>query len=124
MWREGYEVVASDSKAAIRRCINISRGTQWVRSWVDEEVLESTRGGVLQLVWVRGHSGVEGNEEAGNRAKEAARGGKWMLDPSIAIPAGIRLAYPLYTRTPQLEWDREALRGLTYLHIDRGLMRV
>ena len=39
---------------------------------------------------------------------------------SLATPAGIRQAYPLFRREAQMKWDREELRGLTYLHTDRG----
>jgi len=40
--------------------------------------------------------------------------------PSLATPAGIRQAYPLYSRPPHMKWNREELRGLTYLHTGQG----
>lgn len=44
-------------------------------------------------MWVKGHSGVEGNETADRRAKAAITIGKIMHKPSIATLAGIRQAY-------------------------------
>ena len=120
-WREGYEVVAMDSEAAIGRCRNLISGTQSGRSWIDEEILEL--GGGKTLMWVKGHSGVEGNERADARAKDAVSKGQWFSTPSLATPAGIRQAYPLYERPMHLKWNRDELRGLTYLHMDRGPMK-
>ena len=76
-----------------------------------------------ELMWVKGHSGVEGNERADKRAKDTVRRGQWRSEPSLATPAGIRQEYPLYHRSPHLKWDRRELRGLTYLHTDRGPQR-
>jgi len=70
---------------------------------------------------VKGHSG--GSEAANERAKNTLMRGRWMSEPSLATPAGIRQAYPLYHRVPHMKWPREELRGLTYLHTDRGPMR-
>jgi len=49
--------------------------------------------------------------------------GQWRSDPSLATPAGIRQAYPIYRREPHLKWGREEVRGLTYLYTDRGPMK-
>ena len=124
-WEEGYTTVASDSQAAIKRCVNITTGVQSEKSWIEERVVEAARrrgGGTLKMIWVKGHSGVVGNELADRRAKDEVMKGIWNSDRSLATPAGIRQAYPLYTRTPQMKWDREEVRGLTYLHTDRGPM--
>ena len=48
---------------------------------------------------MKGHSGVEGNEETARRAKDAVMSGQWMSEPSLATPAGIRQAYPIQTGT-------------------------
>jgi len=44
-WEEGYTVVKSDSQAAIRRCANLTAGTQEPRSRVDERVVKAAAGG-------------------------------------------------------------------------------
>jgi len=47
----------------------------------------------------------------------------WIPESEIATPAGIHQAFPLYARPAHLQWDREALQGLTYVSIDRGPMK-
>ena len=47
----------------------------------------------------------------------------WLSKPELAIPAGIRHAFPLYTKPAHLAWDREALRGLVSVTTDRGPMK-
>jgi len=124
-WEEGYTVVKSDSQAAIKRCQNLISAIQEPRSWIDERVMRAAgrRGGVLRLEWVKGHSGVEGNEKADKRAREGVARGVWESDPSLATPAGIRQAYQLFEKKKHMKWDRDELRGLTYLHTDKGPMR-
>ncbi|KAF8416252.1 hypothetical protein EV426DRAFT_700412 [Tirmania nivea] len=70
-----------------------------------------------------GHSGVKGNERADRKAKEVAWVGKRMLRPDIVTPAGIRQAFPMRRTSKQTKWNREALRGLTYVVTDRGPQR-
>ena len=79
--------------------------------------------GTQRVEWVKGHSGVEGNERADERAKEGVRKGVWRSDPSLATPAGIRQAYQLFQKCKHIKWDRDEVRGLTYLHTDKGPMR-
>ena len=124
-WEEGYTVVRSDSQAAIKRCRNLMSGTQEVRSWIDRRVVRVVKGreAELNLEWVKGHSGEEGNERADRRAREGVERGVWRSDPSLATPAGIRQAYPLFERKRHMKWDRDEVRGLTYLHTDKGPMR-
>ena len=123
-WEEGYTKVKSDSQAAIKRCQNLASGVQEIRSWIDERVVRArNRRGGPNVEWVKGHSGVEGNEQADKRAKEGVDRGVWRSDPSLATPAGIRQAYQLYQRKKHMKWDRDEVRGLTYLHTDRGPMR-
>jgi len=94
----------------------------------EEEYLDSEGelgegAGMRKLVWVKGYSGVEGNEEADKRAKDTVMKGVWNSDRSLATLAGMRQSYPLFRRKPHMKWDRDKLRGLTYLRTDRGLIR-
>jgi len=52
------------------------------------------------LMWVKGHDGVEGNEAADARAKEAVEMGWRMHKPDIVTPAGIRQAFRLHVGVP------------------------
>jgi len=69
-WREGYRGVASDSQAAIKRCLNLTSGAQKAGSWIDDDIvtLASENKGEWErsLILVNGHSGIAGNEEAAN----------------------------------------------------------
>jgi len=54
-WEEWYRTVASDSQAAIQKCLNLTSGTQGVRSWIGEKVLKAAKGGTTrELMWVKG----------------------------------------------------------------------
>jgi len=122
-WEEGYTVVATDSQAAVKRCVKLTAGIQRGESWIDERVIraaEGREGSKLGLIWVKGHSGVEGNELADRRAKEKVMEGIWNSGQNLATPAGIRQAYPLYHGEPHMKWDKDELRSLTYLHTDKG----
>jgi len=119
-WEEGYETVAVDSQAAIRRCVNLIEGVQRGGSWIDERVIKAVGEAERRMIWVKGHSGCSGNEAADKRAKDKVREGIWNSDRSLATPAGIRQAYPLFSKEPHMKWDRDELRGLTYLHTDKG----
>jgi len=49
--------------------------------------------------------------------------GAWIPKPEIATPAGIKHVFPIYTKPGHLEWNREALGGLTYVTMDCGPLR-
>ncbi|KAF8422277.1 hypothetical protein EV426DRAFT_706499 [Tirmania nivea] len=81
--------------------------------WIEgEAAVEMAKDG-RTVMWVKGHSGVEGNERAYRKAKEVAWVDRRMLRPDIVTPAGIRQAFPMGRPSKQARWNREALRGLT-----------
>jgi len=70
-------------------------------------------------MWVGGHQGTRGNEEADRRAKREARLGR--KTPGVATPRGIKHEFPIYPRAPaHFGWTTTALRGLVYIVTDKG----
>ena len=61
------------------------------------------RKGQKKFVWVKGHSGIRGNEEADIKAAETVEIGKQLQKPDIATPAGIRQAFPLHRKSKYLK---------------------
>ena len=74
-------------------------------------------------MWVNGHTGIKGNEEAGRAAKLRGAYGGRVTGPGRAdrvTPAGIRQEFPIHTKPKHLQWSRKALRELVYVTTDRG----
>ncbi|KAF8416304.1 hypothetical protein EV426DRAFT_700104 [Tirmania nivea] len=105
-WKVGRSVVAFDSQGAIGRLRNLC--FEQPRSWIEELAVEEIRSGSKTVMWVKGHSGVEGNERADRKAKKVAWVGKTMLRPDIITPAGIRQTFVgthiQYTRLPPMAY--------------------
>ncbi|KAF8418310.1 hypothetical protein EV426DRAFT_720673 [Tirmania nivea] len=109
-WQAGRSTVALDSQGAIRRLQNLR--FEQPRSWIEELAVGEMVKGHKTVMWVKGHSGVEGNERADRKAKEVAWVGRRMLRPDVITPAGIRQAFPMGRPSKQTKWNREALRGV------------
>ena len=74
-------------------------------------------------MWVRGHSGIKGNEAADRRAKLKAYGGRVMNEASQITPAGIRQDHPIHSKPKHLSWTRRQVKALTYVVTDRGPLK-
>jgi len=53
-----------------------------------------------ELMWMRGHQGEEGNEEADKRAEMEVEMGRRVGGADIATPAGIRQEFPIHPKGP------------------------
>jgi len=117
---EGSDIVALDSRGAIQRIWNLQFCQP--RSWIEER-LKAQMIRPRTLIWVKGHTGIEGNEQADGKAREVEMGIR-MARPGIATPAGIRQAYPIQAKAPpHLSWPTRAIKGLVYIVTDKGPQR-
>ena len=113
VWMNGAETGAGDSQTVIKRCL---MGRQ-------ESGASGERGHRVGADVGEGAQRSGGQRASDTRAITAAIWGQMMSEPSLVTPAGIRQTYPLFEKAPHLKWDRDALRGLMYLHTDRGPMK-
>jgi len=121
-WEEGKEVVALDSRGVIQRIQNLQYDRP--RSWIEEKLVEKMREKPRTLMWVKGHSGEKGNEEADRMARRAVDMGVRLMEKEIATPAGIKQQFPIYPKAPaHIGWSRTAGRGLVYMITDKGPQR-
>ena len=110
--------IALDSQGAITRAMQLY--TEPARSWIEPRMQEALAAEPSCLIWVKGHSGVRGNEEADRRANLIAYEGRVVGRPDRVTPAGIRQEFPIHTKPKHLGWSRQSLKGLVYVMTDRG----
>jgi len=84
---ERCDTVALDSQGVMRRILSLV--DQPSRSWIEEKLVGQMMESPRRLMWVRGHSGIEGNEALGRRAKMEVWMGERMHLPDIVTPPGI-----------------------------------
>jgi len=119
---ESSAVVALDSQGVIQRIQNLRYAQP--RSWIEEGLVEKMQERPRTLMWVKGHSGVRGNEEADSMAGKTVRRGKRKHETEVATPAGIKQQFPIYPKAPaHMKWSSRAIRGLTYMITDKGPQR-
>ena len=83
---EDNDVVALDSQGVIQRICNLRYARP--RSWIEERLVAKMRERPGTLMWVKGHSGVQGNEEADKMADSTVVRGQWKQETEVATPAG------------------------------------
>ena len=65
-----------------------------------------------------GHTGIVGTELADYKATQGVHIGMAKGEKNIATPVGIRQHFR--KRRQLKEWDRDAMRGYTYIYTDKG----
>ena len=113
--------IALNSQAAITTATQLY--VEPARSWVELRVQKAMAVALCTLMWVKGHSGVKGNEDADRKANLKAYGSKVVGRADVITPAGIRQDFPIHTKPKHPRWTRKALKGLVYITIDRGPLR-
>ena len=122
MWSEIGDLVITDSQGASGRIQNMQ--FEGPRGWVEQKVEAAAKHSGEKIAWVKGHSGVVGNELADLRAKREVWIGSRRGDPGVATVSGIKHEFRVTWKSKQVqEWDREAVKGHTYICTDRGSLQ-
>jgi len=116
---ESSNIVALDSQGVIQRIVNLQYRRP--RSWTEELLVGQMQERPRTLMWVRGHQGVQGNEEADKRARREVKAGRRRQQAGVATLGGIKQEFPIYPRAPaHWGWSPAALKGLVYMVTDKG----
>ena len=116
-WEQSKKVV-TDSQAAIGRIQGLR--FERPRSWIEEIVVAAQSGNEKEIAWVKAHDGIPGNEYADYKGKETGSIGR-LLNQRQTATTGIRAIFHSNRISKQVKtWDRNSVRGLTYITTDRG----
>ena len=120
----------SDSQAAIQAVRNLSKGKpprSHIECRIKKALLDRTRD--IGILWIKGHIGIPGNEEADKRAEFESILGELSGARRIATEEGV-LARSRATRKSfrlqpgynprSCEWNRHSLSALTWTRTERG----
>ena len=113
---EQTKKVATDSQATIGRILDLRFDRP--RSWIEAIVVAAQKGKAKEIAWVKAHDGIPWD---GFKAKETGGIGHLFKQSQTATPAGIKAIFRCNRISEQVRiWDRNAIRGLTYITTDSG----
>ena len=117
-WEQSKRVL-TDSQVAIGRAQGLK--FERPRSQIEQIVVTAQSGKEKEIAWVKAYDGIPGNEYAGDKAQETGSIGRLLNQRQTATPGGIRALFRSNRISTQVKtWDRNSLRGLTYITTDRG----
>jgi ribonuclease HI len=84
-WQSQRVIIFSDSQAALK-ALDSYRVDSWLVNECRQSMELAATNNQVKLVWVRGHSGIDGNEKADQVAKKAAQRPYLGPEPVLSVP--------------------------------------